>query len=231
MPAPVCLVKHLGTMEYLRAWDLQVELAQAIRRGQQPNTLLLLEHPHVYTRGRLSQPQHLRLSHEQLSAIGISLYDTDRGGQITYHGPGQLVAYPVVDLREWGGPIKYVRNLEQIIIKMLSDFGIHAGREEGLTGVWCAGAKIAAIGVKISRGVAYHGLAVNVNTDLSYYGYIVPCGIEDKPVTSMGDLLGGLVDMDMVRYSLVYHFGTSMGFRMVGVEQADEVLTAPARPD
>jgi lipoate-protein ligase B len=171
------------------------------------------------------------LSHEQLSAIGISLYDTDRGGQITYHGPGQLVAYPVVDLREWGGPIKYVRNLEQIIIKMLSDFGIQAGREEGLTGVWCAGAKIAAIGVKISRGVAYHGLAVNVNTDLSYYGHIVPCGIEDKPVTSMGDLLGGLVDMDMVRYSLVYHFGTSMGFRMVGVEQADEVLTAPARPD
>jgi lipoate-protein ligase B len=181
---------------------------------------LLLEHPPVYTRGRLSRPEHISLTPDQLRAKGISIYDTDRGGQVTYHGPGQLVGYPVVDLREWGGPVKYVRTLERIIIDTLADFEIQGGPEPGLTGVWVGDAKIAAIGVRISRGVAYHGFAINVNTDLSYYDHIVSCGIEDRPVTSMTRLLGEEVEMEMVEYSVAYQFGKGMGFRMVEADPA-----------
>ena len=187
-----------GTVDYRRAWDWQVELAEEIRQGRQPSTLLLLEHPPVYTLGRLSKPEHLLVAPEELAAAGADAVETDRGGQITFHGPGQLVAYPVVDLRGWGGPLKYVRTLEQVIIKALSDFGISAGLNPGLTGVWVDGAKIAAIGVKISRGVVYHGFSINVNTDLSYYDRIVPCGIEDGQVTSMERIVGHPVEFDAV---------------------------------
>ena len=139
------------------------------------------------------------------------MVETDRGGQITFHGPGQLVAYPVVDLRGWGGPLKYVRTLEQVIIEALSDFGIPAGLNPGLTGVWVDGAKIAAIGVKISRGVAYHGFSINVNTDLSYYDRIVPCGIEDGQVTSMERILGHPVELAEVAARVAERFGEGMG--------------------
>jgi len=226
---PVCQAAHLGTLEYLQAWELQLRLAQEIRDGQRPNTLLLLEHPPVYTKGRLSKTEHVLLTPEALQEKGIPIHETDRGGQVTFHGPGQLVAYPVVNLREW--PLKYVRTLERIIIDTLADFNVVAGLVESLTGVWVGDAKIAAIGVKISRGVAYHGLALNVNTDLSYYDYIVPCGIEDWPVTSLAELLGRSVEMEQVRYSLIYHFGQGMGFKMVeadfGVELTEEVTEAP----
>ena len=158
---------------------------------------------------------HIRLSPEELATRGISLCDTDRGGQVTFHGPGQLVAYPIVNLRGWGGPVRYVRTLEQVIIQTLADLGIQAHLVDGLTGVWVDGAKIGAIGVKISGGVAFHGLSINVNTDLSYYDNIVPCGIEDRPVTSMSQSLGEPVDEDLVRYSLSYQFGRAMGFTMV----------------
>jgi lipoate-protein ligase B len=216
MPAArTCRIAHLGTVEYRRAWDWQIALARAIHDGQRPNTLLLLEHPHVYTRGRLSRPEHVLLTPSQLAEQGIDVVETDRGGQITYHGPGQLVAYPIVDLREWGGPLKYVRTLEQIIIKSLADFGIDAGLVDGLTGVWVNDRKIAAIGVKISRGVAHHGFAINVNTDLSYFDHIVPCGITDRAVTSLAEVLGETVDPEAVRYSVAYQFGRGMGFKMV----------------
>ena len=213
MPSlPICQVSRLGTVEYQQAWDLQVRLAQDIREGTRPNTLLLLEHLKVYTTGRLSRPDHLMLSPDQLRQLGICVYETDRGGQVTYHGPGQLVGYPVVDLKEWGGPLKYVRTLERIVTDTLADFQIEAQVVDGVTGVWASDAKIAAIGVKISRGVAYHGFAINVNTDLSYYDHIVPCGIEDGPVTSMAQILDGHVDLDEVEYSLGYHFGPGHGF-------------------
>jgi lipoate-protein ligase B len=212
-------------VEYRRAWDLQVRLAQAVHAGEQTNALLLLEHPPVYTRGRLGRPDQILLTPEDLAQRDIQVVETDRGGQVTYHGPGQLVAYPVVDLRGWGGPLKYVRTLEQIIIKTLADFGISAGTVEKMTGVWVGDAKIAAIGVKISRGVAYHGFALNVNTDLSYFDYIVPCGICDRSVTSMAQLLGEAVDLEMAQYSLVYQFGQGMGFRMV---EADAALDTAA---
>ena len=229
MPPPICQAAHLGTLEYQKAWDLQLRIAKEVRESNRPNTLLLLEHPSVYTKGRLSSLDHLLLSPNELADKGICVYETDRGGQITYHGPGQLVAYPVVDLRQWGGPLKYVRTLERIIIDTLGDFQIQAGLVEGLTGVWTGDAKVAAIGVKISRGVAYHGLSINVNTDLSYYDHIVPCGIDDRPVTSMAQLLGRSVDQQEVQYSLVYHFGQNMGFKMEEVDAA-EVTALSAIP-
>jgi lipoate-protein ligase B len=207
-------------VEYRRAWDLQVSLARAVHAGDQANALLLLEHPPVYTRGRLGRPDQILLTPDELAQRDIQVVETDRGGQVTYHGPGQLVAYPVVDLRGWGGPLKYVRTLEQIIIKTLADFGISAGTVEKMTGVWVGDAKIAAIGVKISRGVAYHGFALNVNTDLSYFDYIVPCGICDRSVTSMAQLLGEAVELEMAQYSLVYQFGQGMGYRMVESDAA-----------
>ena len=218
MPPPVCrpdcITVRPGTVDYRRAWDWQVELAQAVREGRQPNTLLLLEHPPVYTLGRLSKPEHLLLSTAQLAAAGIDLVETDRGGQITFHGPGQLVAYPVVDLKGWGGPLQYVRTLEQIIIQALADFGIAAGLNPGLTGVWVDGAKIAAIGVKISRGVAYHGFAINVNTNLSYFQNIVPCGIVDGDVTSMERVLARPMELADVAARVAERFGDGMGFGM-----------------
>lgn len=220
MPKPECHIYRLGTVDYRRAWGLQARLAESVHDGAQPNTLLLLEHPHVYTRGRLSRAEHLLLTPAELAERGIDVVETDRGGQITYHGPGQLVGYPVVNLREWGGPLQYVRTLEQIIIKSLADFGIEAGLVEGLTGVWAGDAKIAAIGVKISRGVAYHGFAINVNTNLSYFDHIVPCGITDRKVTSMARLLGEPVDIEAAQYSVAYQLGRGMNFRMAEADEA-----------
>ena len=212
---PTCHHSWLGTIEYLRARQLQDELVERVHDGQTPNTLLLLEHPHVYTRGRLSRDEHLLTSDDEFAAIGVPVHETDRGGQVTYHGPGQLVGYPIINLRSLGiGPLQYVRTLEQVIVDTLADFGIPAHTESGLTGVWTPGGKIAAIGVKISRGVAFHGFAINVNTDLSWYRHIVPCGITDRPVTSLAVQLPAPVSITAVRNSLVSHFGNAMGLQM-----------------
>ena len=154
------------------------------------------------------------LPEEELAAKGIPVYETDRGGQVTYHGPGQLVVYPIVNLKEWGGPVKYVRALEQVVITALAEMGVSATCESGNTGVWTDQGKIAAVGVKISRGIAFHGLALNVNTDLAYYQNIIPCGIADRPVTSMAAILGKQIDMKLVRNRLSYQFGQEFGFRM-----------------
>ncbi len=212
----ICRFAWLGRVEYTCARTLQDTLVREIQDGDSPNALLLLEHPHVFTRGRLSRDEHLLTPDAELAAEGVAVHETDRGGQITYHGPGQLVVYPIINLREWSsGPLQYVRTLEQVIVETVSDFGIEAHTEQGLTGVWTQGRKIAAIGVKISRGVAFHGLSINVNTDLSWYRHIVPCGITDRPVTSMSEELAETVDLEAVRYSLVYRFGRAMGLSMV----------------
>ncbi len=221
----ICRFAWLGTVEYLRARSLQDALVRQVHDGDSPDTLLLLEHPHVFTRGRLSRDEHLLATEAELATAGVPVHETDRGGQITYHGPGQLVGYPVINLRDWGGgPLRYVRTLEQVIVETLADFGIASHTEDGLTGVWTAGGKIAAIGVKISQGVAFHGFAINVNTDLSYYRHIVPCGITDRPVTSMAVEQGERAEMEAVRYSLVFQFGKSMGLRMV--DGADELAAS-----
>ncbi|HIN23257.1 MAG TPA: lipoyl(octanoyl) transferase LipB [Dehalococcoidia bacterium] len=213
-PANLCRAVWLGDMEYLEAYDLQLSLVEKVHSGQEPNTLLMLEHPHVYTKGRLSKGSDVLLPEEDLAAKGVAVLETDRGGQVTYHGPGQLVVYPIVNLKDWGGPVKYVRALEQVVIDTLAEMGITANCESGNTGVWTGQGKIAAIGVKISRGIAFHGLALNVNTDLTYYQNIIPCGIADRPVTSMASILREPVDMELVRYGLVYQFGREFGWTM-----------------
>ena len=212
--ANLCRAVWLGEMEYQEAYDLQLSMVEKVHSVQEPNTLLMLEHPHVYTKGRLSKQSDVLLPEEDLAAQGIAVLETDRGGQVTYHGPGQLVVYPIVNLKDWGGPVKYVRALEQVVIATLAEMGITANCESGNTGVWTGHGKIAAIGVKISRGIAFHGLSLNVNTDLTYYQHIIPCGIADRPVTSMAAILGEQVDMELVRYGLVYQFGREFGWRM-----------------
>lgn len=212
--ANLCRAVWLGDLDYQKAYDLQLSLVEKVLSGQEPNTLLMLEHPHVYTKGRLSKDSDVLLTEEELAAKGIPVYETDRGGQVTYHGPGQLVVYPIVNLKDWGGPVKYVRALEQVVIATLTEMGITANRESGNTGVWTSQGKLSAIGVKISRGIAFHGFALNVNTDLAYYQNIIPCGIADRPVTSMASILGQPVDIDLVRYGMVYQFGREFGWRM-----------------
>ena len=208
--APFCQVSSLGLVEYRRAWQLQTDLVAAVHEGIRPNTLLLLEHPHVYTCGRLSRPEHMPRFHPQTGEQDIDVVETDRGGQVTYHGPGQLVAYPIVNLREWGGPLKYVRTLERVIINSLADFGIDAGIEPGLTGVWVGEAKIAAIGVRVRRWVTFHGVSLNVAPDLAHYRGIVACGIREHGVTSLA-ALGIEATMGDVNLALRRNFDTVFG--------------------
>ena len=208
-----CRIIRAGVVGYQEAWDWQVRIANGVRDGSEPETLLLLEHPHTYTRGRLAPDTDLLLDEATLAARGIAVIETDRGGLITYHGPGQLVAYPIIRLRGRGGPHWYVRTLEQVIIGVLAKFGLEAGTVEGRTGVWTADGqrKIAAIGVKIAGGVAYHGFAINVDPDLTMFDGIVPCGITDRAVTSMAAELDTPASLDAVADSVARQFCRKTG--------------------
>jgi len=212
----ICRAAWLGLVDYDWAWDLQRALVERVKRGEVANTLLLLEHPHVYTLGRRAGEGDLLADAATLAAIGAAVRHVDRGGEATYHGPGQLVGYPIVDLRRWGGPLRYVRGLEQTLVRTLGGFGIQGRTIAGLTGVWAGDEKIAAIGVRVSGGVTSHGFALNVNSDLGYFKHIVPCGIRDKGVTSMSRLLGADIDMVLVRRRLTASFGEVMGFEIEG---------------
>jgi lipoyl(octanoyl) transferase len=199
-------LRELGRTDYSTALELQRQLIAERQQGLIPDQLLLLEHPHVITLGRNGHAANLLTSPEVLDRAGIAFYPTDRGGDVTYHGPGQLVGYPILDLREWKRDVgAYVRAVEQAIIDTLADYGISAGRIPKLTGVWVDDRKIAAIGVHISRWVTSHGFALNVSTDLSYFQYIVPCGLA-KPVTSMA-ALGVRASLKEVGQTLAAHFG------------------------
>ena len=201
-----CQVRELGRIGYGPALELQQELIAARKAGTAPDHLLLLEHPHVITLGRNGHHENLLASSEIMERAGIQFFPTDRGGDVTYHGPGQLVAYPIMDLREWKRDVgAFVRGVEQTMIDTLAEYGIEAGRIPKLTGVWVGERKIGAIGVHISRWVTSHGLALNVNTDMSYFQYIVPCGLA-KPVTSMAQL-GVRVTREEVARALAAHFG------------------------
>jgi lipoyl(octanoyl) transferase len=181
-------VRDLGRMRYGDALAIQQDLVEQRKRGLIPDQLLFVEHPHVITQGRNGHAENLLASDDALRSAGIEFYPTNRGGDITYHGPGQIVGYPIVDLREWKRDVvAYVRAIEQVIIDALAEFGLAAGRVPGCTGVWVDGRKVAAIGVHISRWVTSHGFALNHTTDLRYFQYIVPCGLT-KPVTSMQEL-------------------------------------------
>lgn len=222
-----CRVVWLGTKPYLESWTLQKELAEARGRDEIPDTLLLLEHPHTYTLGSAGKEENLIWSAEERAARGVQVYRVDRGGDVTYHGPGQLVGYPILKLdRTVDGlhadVIAYIRGLENTLINALLAFDIRAFPYPGLTGVWVDQplantlAKIAAIGVKVTtKAVTQHGFALNVNTNLTYFGGIVPCGISDKPVTSMAQLFGQPLDFEAVLEAVAVAFGEVMNRDLV----------------
>ncbi|HMI81828.1 MAG TPA: lipoyl(octanoyl) transferase LipB, partial [Solirubrobacterales bacterium] len=193
-----------GTVPYEEARELQRQVAERRRREEIGDVLLLLEHPPVYTRGRRSKPEELPMGAEWYEAQGIEVRETDRGGLVTYHGPGQLVAYPIVQLRSYGDDVhRYVRGLERTTIAALGEAGVEAKTIEGLTGVWVGTRKIGSIGLHVSRGVTTHGLAVNVNNDLQPFEWVVPCGIEGVSMTSLSRELGTEQDLGAFADGLV----------------------------
>lgn len=199
------LVRKLGRVEYSAALAVQKETELAVKSAQQPDSLLLLEHPHTLTVGRRGDRAGVLMSQELLRARGVTVFETNRGGKVTYHGLGQIVGYPIINLSPEREDVhRYVRELEEVLIKTLSDFEIPAFRIEGLTGVHTARGKIAAIGVHIARWVTTHGFALNVNTDLSFFNLIIAC--DGEQVTSMEDLLGHEVDMRQVEDRIVVRF-------------------------
>jgi lipoyl(octanoyl) transferase len=193
-PAPrrVLEVRWLGTVPYAMGLKYQAELVERRRAGEIPDQLLLLEHPHVITLGTSAHEEHILVGEEERRLLGIELFETGRGGDVTYHGPGQLVGYPILDLKPDRRDLhRYVRDIEEALIRALADFGVEAGRKHGLTGVWVGDEKIAAIGVRVSSGwITSHGFALNVTTDLNFFDAIVPCGIRDHGVTSLARVTG-----------------------------------------
>jgi lipoyl(octanoyl) transferase len=203
-------VRRLGRVPYADALALQRSLVEDRRAGRVDDLRLLLEHPHVLTlavRGEGGR-SHIHATPDALDSRGVEVHETGRGGDITYHGPGQIVGYPIIDLQPDRCDVhRYVRDLEEVLIRTASDFGVEAGRVEGLTGVWVGREKLAAIGVRISRWVTSHGFALNVTTDLAYFNLIVPCGIADRGVTSLAQLLGRPVERIEVEERIAAHFG------------------------
>lgn len=222
----------LGLIDYKQAWDYQIRLFDEILnvksanrtaseqdQQQTNNYLIFCEHPHVFTLGKSGNEKNLLLTSDQLKEVNASYYPINRGGDITYHGPGQLVVYPVIDLENFFTDIHlYMRHLEESVIRTLQQYEIQADRIPGLTGVWMDKEndprKICALGVKTSRWVTQHGLAFNVNADLSYFNYIVPCGIDDKGVTSLQKELGRTLDMTIVKNQMKQHLITLFGMEL-----------------
>ncbi len=207
----------LGSVAYRTAYDLQLRLRDGLRAGSGPEHLLLLEHPPVFTLGRNAKPSDIVADPEWLSARGVAVEETDRGGQVTFHGPGQLVGYPIVDLQPDRKDIRrYVRDLQEVLIRLLADFGIEAGRKEGPEniGVWVGERKIASLGVHVSHWRTTHGFALNVVTDLSYFGGIVACGLPTVRMTSIEGLTGSAPALDQVAVAAARHFGEVFERRM-----------------
>jgi lipoyl(octanoyl) transferase len=196
-----------GMMGYQAAVALQERYASAISKGTETEKFILLQHPHVITLGRGFHKENLLFTKEWLQQNGIAVEESGRGGDVTYHGPGQIVGYPILDISSEPDLHVYLRNLEQLLIDCLADFGIDAHREQGMTGAWVGHEKIGAIGVRVSRWITSHGFALNVNTNLKYFEFIVPCGIKSYGVTSMQKILGREIELASVHDSLVKHFG------------------------
>ncbi|HEY2964337.1 MAG TPA: lipoyl(octanoyl) transferase LipB [Pyrinomonadaceae bacterium] len=207
------LVQRLGLIDYQSGLAVQKETEQAVKSGTQPDTLLLLEHPHTLTIGRRGESLAVLLDPEQLKKRNVTVFETNRGGKVTYHGLGQLVGYPIIKLSPDREDVhRYMRDLEEVLLRTMSDFDIEAFRIDGLTGVYTARGKIAAIGVHIARWVTTHGFALNVNTDLSYFNFIVAC--EGEPVTSMEQLLGSETQLSEVEDRIVARFAEVFAMRV-----------------
>jgi lipoate-protein ligase B len=205
----------MGQMPYQQAWNLQRDVHGRVASGEMTDTLLLLEHPHVYTLGRRGKEVDILVSPERLRELGAEVHFIDRGGEATYHGPGQIVGYPIVNLRKRHiGPLRYVQTIEQTLISTLSEFGIKGESVDRPTGVWVGDAKIAAIGVRISRGVTMHGFALNVSPDLTYFDHIVPCGLPGSGVTSIARELSKDVTVEQVMPVVAHEFGEAFGMDM-----------------
>jgi lipoyl(octanoyl) transferase len=212
---PVCQVFSIRRIPYGEAWALQRSWVAARRAGEIPDRVLFVEHPPVITFGRNAREENLLSSSAALAAEGIELAETDRGGDVTYHGPGQLVGYPILDLsRIRRDVVWYVRTLEEAILRTVRELGLEAGRRDGMTGVWVRDAKVAAIGIHISRWITSHGFALNVDTDLARFRHIVPCGIAAYPVTSLRELLGKSVAREGLEQRLAFHLGSLLGREM-----------------
>ena len=227
-----CHLLQLGVTDYAEGLELQREVARRRSEGALPDTLIVLQHPHTYTLGRRAADSDVLVDADALQKLGASVFNVDRGGEATYHGPGQLVGYPIVDVRPLGGARGYVRALETLLVDALADFGVVAQRRDGQPGAWVGDEKIAFIGVRISRGITTHGFALNVSPDLSYFQHIVPCGMEGLVVTSMERVLGRPMALDHVADALARHFGRLLNRDMVeiGPEQLGKTLTGSKKP-
>jgi lipoate-protein ligase B len=214
MREPEMTLMRLGLREYLPSWEWQQKAAADLRDRRAGEVVVLVQHPPVYTLGRRTRPEHLLLSTDALQSLGASVVEVDRGGDVTFHGPGQLVVYPILDLAARQiGPLDYVRALESVLITALGSFGVEAERRPGVPGAWVAGsnAKIAAVGVRIQGGVSTHGVAINVSTDLSWFSYVVPCGLRAAAVTSMQRVLGVAPPMPAVEQAVIEAFQACFG--------------------
>jgi len=216
----ICQVELPGVVGYQESLRLQQARVVARKAGTIADTLLLLEHPPVYTLGRNARRENILFSPERLRRLGAEVFETDRGGDVTYHGPGQLVGYPILDLTRHKRDLAwYMCSLEEVFIRVAAEFGIQAGRTAGARGVWVGNDKLVAMGVHVSRWVTSHGFAFNVNTDLRFFDWIVPCGLRDKGVTSLEKLLGRTVSMETATEGVIRHFGAVFGMEMQGPGQ------------
>ncbi|TAM84586.1 MAG: lipoyl(octanoyl) transferase LipB [Acidobacteria bacterium] len=227
----ICQVELPGVVEYKEGLRLQHERAIARKAGEITDTLLLLEHNPVYTLGRNANRENILFSRERLRGLGAEVFETDRGGDVTFHGPGQLVGYPILDLTRHRRDLAwYMRSLEEVFIRVAGEFGINAGRIDGARGAWVGNDKLVALGVHVSRWVTSHGFAFNVNTDLRFFDWIVPCGLRGKGVTSLQKLLGRPVSMDVAVEYVIRHFGVVFGLEMKRPKQQASMAGQPARP-
>ncbi len=216
----------LDTIDYKEAWDLQKSIFELRYQQKVDDVFLLLEHPHTYTLGKTADEKNLVGNEEYLKKNKISVYDIDRGGDITYHGPGQIVGYPIIDLNSWGKDTdKYLRALEEIIIRTCADYGLPVTRVPKYTGVWIEDRKITAIGIKVTRWITMHGFALNVNTDLSLYNGIIPCGITNKEVTSLQKELDTKIDIQEVKSKILNHTVTIFGYNDIETQLVENLLS------
>ncbi len=219
-------VINLGRTDYKECWDLQRKLFEQRAAGEVGDLLLLTEHDHVYTIGKGGDDNHLLANEEELRSKGVAVYHNDRGGDVTYHGHGQLVGYPILDLNNYYLDLhRYLRDIEEVIIRTLAGYEVKASRDSDYTGVWVGNDKICAIGVKTGRWITMHGFAFNINTDLSFFGRIIPCGIFEKGVTSLKQILGREVELSEVAARVVKEFGEVFGAEMCPSFEASEAET------